>query len=127
MQSLNSTVQEGRVWGHAPGGLDADRSFENDNICNEDFKNAYEIVSDFDSDDDTYNYSEEEDNENFGDDEDDMSIQNLYCDLTWSRKFNTYNPGPQDFVSSSGCSIQWPYFPSFIVLFQLFWPRSVLQ
>ena len=30
-------------------------------------------------------------------------------------------------MSASRCSIQWPYFPSFIVLFQLFWPRSVLQ
>ena len=51
-----------------------------------------------------------------------MSIKNLYCDSTWSQKFNTYNLGPQDFVNASGCSIQWPYFPSFIVLFQLFWP-----
>ena len=30
-------------------------------------------------------------------------------------------------MSSSRCSIQWPYFPSFIILFQLFWPWSVLQ
>ena len=30
-------------------------------------------------------------------------------------------------MSASRCSIQWPYFPSFIVLFQLFWPWSVLQ
>ena len=127
MQSFNSTVHEGRVRGHAPRGLDVDPSFGNDNICNEDFENAYEIVSDFGSDGNTYNYSEEEDNENFGDDEDVMSIQNLYHDSTWSQKFNTYNPGPQDFVSSSRCSIQWPYFPSFIVLFQLFWPRSILQ
>ena len=56
-----------------------------------------------------------------------MSMKSLYYDSTWSKKFNTYNPGPQDFVSASGCSIQWPCFPSFIVLFQLFWPWSVLQ
>ena len=31
-----------------------------------------------------------------------MSIQILYCDLTCSQKFNTYNSGPQDFVSASG-------------------------
>ena len=30
-------------------------------------------------------------------------------------------------MSSSRCSIQWPYFPSFIILFQLIWPWSVLQ
>ena len=76
MQSINSTVQEGTVRGHDPRGLHFDPSFGDDDICNEDFKNAHEIVSDFGSDDDTYNYSEEEDNENFGDDEDDMSIQN---------------------------------------------------
>ena len=78
VHALNSIAHKGRVRGHALGGLDADPSFENNNICSEDFKNAYEIVSDFGSNDDTYNYSEEEDNENFGDDEDDMSIQNLY-------------------------------------------------
>ena len=75
VQSLNSTIHEGRVWHHAPGSLDADSILENNDICNEDFENIYEIVSDFGSDDDTYNYSEEEENENFGDDEDDMSIQ----------------------------------------------------
>ena len=107
-------------------GLDVDLGFKNEDICNEEFKNAYEIVSEFGSDDDTYKYSEEEDCENFGDDGDDMSIKNLYYASTWSQKFNTYNPGPQDFVSASRCSIQWPYFPSFIILFQLFWPRSIL-
>ena len=55
--------------------MDADPILENNDICNEDFKNVYEIVNDFGSDDDTYNYSEEEENENFGDDENDMSIQ----------------------------------------------------
>ena len=30
-------------------------------------------------------------------------------------------------MSSSGYSVQWPYFPPFIVLFQLFWPRSILH
>ena len=74
--------------------MDANPSFENKDICSEDFENAYEIVSEFGSNDDTYNYSEKEDNENFGDDEDDMSIQNLYYDLAWSQKFNTYNPRP---------------------------------
>ena len=75
VQALNSTIHEGRVWDHAPESLDADPILENNDICNEDFKNVYEIVSDFRSDDDTYNYTEEEENENFGDDEDDMSIQ----------------------------------------------------
>ena len=84
-------------------------------------------MSEFGSNDDTYNFSEEEDSENFGDNGDDISIKNLYCDLIWSQKFNIYNLGPQDFVSASRCPIQWPYFPSFIILFQMFWPRSVLQ
>ena len=74
VQALNSTAHEEKIWDHAPGSLDVDPSFENKDICNEDFENAYEIVSEFGSDDDTYNYSEEEDNENFGDDGDDMSI-----------------------------------------------------
>ena len=92
-------------------------------ICHtEDFKNAYEIVSEFGSNDNTYNYSEEKDSENFGDDGDDMSIKILYPNSTWSQKFNIYNPRPQDFVSAFGCSFQWPYFPSFIDLFHFFWP-----
>ena len=97
--------------------------FDDENIGGKDFKNAHEIDSEFESNDDNaYNSSEEEDDEYIDDDGDDMSIKNLYCDSTWSQKFNTYNLGPQDFVSASGCSIQWPYFPSFIILFQIFWP-----
>ena len=127
VEALNSTTHNERVWGHAPRDLDVDPSSENENICNEDFENAYEIVSEFGSNDNTYNYSEEEDSENFGDNGNDMSIKNLYHNWTWNQKFNIYNPGLQDFVSASGCSIQWPYFPSFIVLFQLFWLHFVLQ
>ena len=43
--------------------------FDNKNIGNKDFQNAYEIVSEFGNNDDAYNYSKKEDSGNLGDEE----------------------------------------------------------
>ena len=64
-QPLNGAEHDGRDAGHAPGGHDP--GIFNENIGSEEFQNAHDIDSEFESnDDEAYNSSEEEDSENFG-------------------------------------------------------------
>ena len=54
--------------------------------------------------------------------QDPSGIRACYANGTWGNSHITYDPSPIDFVGSGGPTREWGHMPSYLILFELFWP-----
>lgn len=90
-----------------------------------------EVTYDYDDHSDVdlleLHYSDEENDDDIGDIEDHESIKYIYREESWNQHSYTYCPKPIDFIGAPSSNIFWQYFPTFMQLFEVFWPFNVLR
>jgi hypothetical protein len=70
-------------------------------------------------------YEEEDDEEGYVGDQND--IRNMYWDATWKKERFSFTPPPREITGCGGPREDYHRMPTFLMLFRLFWPDSVLR